>query len=90
MRDPHWRSRYSDKLRWTVGVLFPAGTREFSLLHRVHTCSGAHPASYPKNVGAPVVKRLGREAEHSPPSSAEVKYDGAIPSLPNMSSWLGS
>jgi hypothetical protein len=28
------------------------------------------------------VKRQGREADHSPPSSAEVKKGGAIPSLP--------
>jgi hypothetical protein len=28
-------------------VLFPAGTGNFSLHHRVHTESGAHPASYP-------------------------------------------
>jgi hypothetical protein len=35
---------------------------------------------------SPGVKRLGREADHSPPSSAEVKNDGAIPTLPHMSS----
>jgi hypothetical protein len=28
-------------------VLFPAGTENFSLQHRVQTGSGAHPASYP-------------------------------------------
>jgi hypothetical protein len=28
-----------------------------------------------------------REAGHSPPSSAEVKMRGAIPPLPNTSSW---
>jgi hypothetical protein len=32
------------------------------------------------------IKRPGREADHSPPSSAEVKNDGAIPPLPHMSS----
>jgi hypothetical protein len=32
-------------------------------------------------------KRKGREADHSPPSSAEVKNGGAIPPLPHMSSW---
>jgi hypothetical protein len=36
------------------------------------------------------VKRLGREADHSPPSSAEAKNDGAIPSLPHTSSWPGA
>jgi hypothetical protein len=33
------------------------------------------------------VKRPGREADHSPPSSAEVKKSGAIPPLRNTSSW---
>jgi hypothetical protein len=35
----------------------------------------------------PGVKLLGRESDHSPPSSAEVKNGGAIYALPNMSSW---
>jgi hypothetical protein len=30
---------------------------------------------------------LGREADLSPPSSAEIKNGGAIPALPHMSSW---
>jgi hypothetical protein len=33
------------------------------------------------------VMRQGREADHSPPSTSEVNSDGAIPPLPNMSSW---
>jgi hypothetical protein len=51
--------------------------------------SGAHPASYPMGTGgfSPGVKRPGREADHSLPSIAEVKNDGAIPPLPHMSSW---
>jgi len=36
------------------------------------------------------VNRSGREAEHSLPSSAEVKMRGAIPPLPNTPSWRGS
>jgi hypothetical protein len=36
------------------------------------------------------VKGLGREADHSPPSSAEVKNDGAIPPLSHTSSWRGA
>jgi hypothetical protein len=54
-----------------------AGLRagNFSLHHRVQTGSGAYPASYSMGnrnsfLG---VKRPGREADHSPPSSAEVK-----------------
>jgi hypothetical protein len=54
--------------------------QDFSVLHSVHTDSGAHPASYPKVPRIPFlrVKWQGRENEHSPPSSAEVKKDGAI------------
>jgi hypothetical protein len=33
------------------------------------------------------VKRLGREADQSPPSSAEVKNGWTVPPLPHMSSW---
>jgi hypothetical protein len=33
------------------------------------------------------VKRPGREADHSPPFSAEVKMRGDIPPLPNTPSW---
>jgi hypothetical protein len=36
---------------WTTGVRFPAGARDFSLLHRVQTGSGAHPASYTIGTG---------------------------------------
>jgi hypothetical protein len=35
----------------------------------------------------PVALSPGGEADHSPPSSIEVKNGGAIPPLPNMSSW---
>jgi hypothetical protein len=51
------------------------GTGNFSLHHRVQTGSGAHPASYPMGTRNSFlrVKRPGRETDHSPPSSAEVK-----------------
>jgi hypothetical protein len=56
-------------------VRFPAGAGTFSLHHRVQKGSGAHSASYPVGItnSFPGVKRPGREADHSPPSSAEVK-----------------
>jgi hypothetical protein len=56
-------------------VRFPARAWNFSLHHRVQNGSGAHPASYPMgNRGSfPGGNRPGREAGHSPPSSAEVK-----------------
>jgi hypothetical protein len=49
--------------------------QEFSLLHVVQTGSGAHSASYPVGTGDSFlgVKWPGREADHSPPTSAEVK-----------------
>jgi hypothetical protein len=46
-----------------------------SLCHRVQTCSGAHPTSYTTGTGDSYsgVMRSGHEADHSPPSRAEVK-----------------
>jgi hypothetical protein len=57
--------------------------RNFSLRHRVQTGSGAHPPSYAMIPGAltPGVMWSGREAEHSPPSSAQVHS----PSMPSQS-----
>jgi hypothetical protein len=48
--------------------------QEFSLLHIVQTGSGAHSASYPTCTKCfpPGLKRQGREADHSPPTSAEL------------------
>jgi hypothetical protein len=47
----------------------------FSFHHRVQNGSGAHPASYPMGIGGsfPGGKAAEREADHSSPSSAEVK-----------------
>jgi hypothetical protein len=58
-------------------VLFPEGGWEFSLHHRVQNGSGAHPASYTMGTRRSFlgVKRPRREADHSPPSSAEVKNE---------------
>jgi hypothetical protein len=52
---------------------------EFSYLHIVHTGSGADLALYPIGTSGflpPGVKQPGREADHSPPTSAEVKKTG--------------
>jgi hypothetical protein len=56
-------------------VRFPAGVGNFSLHHRVQNGSWAHPASYPVGTRGCFlgVKWQGREADHSPLSSAEVK-----------------
>jgi hypothetical protein len=57
--------------------------QDCSLFHGIQTSSGAHPASYPMGTGGsfPGVKWQGHEADHSLPSSAEVKNGGAIPPL---------
>jgi hypothetical protein len=57
-----------------VGVRVPVGSRIFSSPN-VQTGSGVHPTSYPMDTGvlSPGVKRQGREADHSPPTTAEVK-----------------
>jgi hypothetical protein len=54
----------------------------------VQTGSGVHQVSYPMDTGAlsPGVKWPGRDADHSPPSSAEVKKGGALLPLPPMPS----
>jgi hypothetical protein len=47
-----------------------AGAKDFSSNLCVQTGSGAHPASCPMGPGGKA--RPGRDADHSPPSSAEV------------------
>jgi hypothetical protein len=74
-------------------VRFSAGAGNFSLHHRVQNGSVAHPASYPrdKRVFSLGVKRPGREADHSPPSSAEVKECVELYNhSPNKPSWRGA
>jgi hypothetical protein len=53
-----------------VGVRIPVGIRFSSSPHRPHQLWG--PPSLICNV-SPGVKRMGREVDHSPPTSAEVK-----------------
>jgi hypothetical protein len=72
---------------WTDRVGFQAGARDFSLLHSIKTGSGAHPASYLMDNAGSFPRP---EANHSPPSSAEIKNDGTIHPLPHTSSWRGA
>jgi hypothetical protein len=53
-----------------IGVRSPAGAKDFSCSLFVQTGSVAHPASYTMGSGGKA--RPGRDADHSPPSSAEV------------------
>jgi hypothetical protein len=66
----------------------PSRAREFHL-HNIQTGSESHPApiQWASVAVSPGVKRQERGADHSPPTSAEVKSGGATPSLLHMSSW---
>jgi hypothetical protein len=69
---------------WMARVRFPAGVRDFSLLHSIQTSSEAHPSYYPVGTRGsfPGVKWPGREADNLLPTNAKVKNGGAIPPLP--------
>jgi hypothetical protein len=61
------------------GIRFSVASKDFSVLHSVQTGSGAYPASYTMGTGGTVllgIKWPGRDANHSPPSSVEVKNGG--------------
>jgi hypothetical protein len=61
-----------------IEIRSPAGAKEFSPNLCVQTGSGAHPASCTMGTGGPLPggkARPGRDANHSPPSSAEVQYE---------------
>jgi hypothetical protein len=61
-----------------IGVRSPAGAKDFSSNLRVQTGSGAHPVFYTMGTGGPIPggkARPGRDADHSPPSSAEVENE---------------
>jgi hypothetical protein len=63
---------------WTIGVRSPTGAEDFSSSLCVQTGSEAHLASYPVGTGGPFPggkARPGHDADHPPPSSAEVKYE---------------
>jgi hypothetical protein len=58
-----------------IGVRSPAEAKDFSSRLCVQTGSGAHPASCTMATGGPFPggkARPGRDADHLPPSSAEV------------------
>jgi hypothetical protein len=61
-----------------IGVRSPAGAKDFSSSLCVQSGSGAHPASCKMGTGGPfpgAKARSGRDADDSPPSSAEVEYE---------------
>jgi hypothetical protein len=59
----------------TIGVRSSAGTEGFPSSLCIQTGYEAHPASWPMGTGGPfsgTKARSGRDADHSPPSNAEV------------------
>jgi hypothetical protein len=71
----------------TGPVSVSGGARFFSSPQRPDRLWGPPrllPSGY-RGTLSPGTKRPGREADHSPPSSAQVKNDGAIPPLPHTS-----
>jgi hypothetical protein len=61
-----------------IGFRSSAGTKDFPSILCVQTGSGVHPASCTVGTGGPfqgVKARPGRDADHSPPSSAEVENE---------------
>jgi hypothetical protein len=61
-----------------IGVRSPAEAKDFSSILFVQTGSEAHPASCTMGTGGPfpgTKARPGRDADHSPPSNAEVKNE---------------
>jgi hypothetical protein len=61
-----------------IGVRSRAGAKDFSSILCVQTGSGAHLASCQKGTGGPFPAgkaQPGSDADHSPPSSAEVENE---------------
>jgi hypothetical protein len=61
-----------------IDVRSPTGAQDFSSSPCVQTGSGTHPASCSMGTGGPFPggkARPGRDADHSPPSSAEVENE---------------
>jgi hypothetical protein len=56
-----------------IEVRFPGEVKKFSSNLCIQTGSEAHPASCAMGTGGKA--RLGRDADHSPPSSAEVENE---------------
>jgi hypothetical protein len=65
-------------------VQFPAGAKDYSLLHSVQTGTGAHP-QWVSEVIFWGVERPEREADRSLPSNSDVKNGETVPSPPYTS-----
>jgi hypothetical protein len=73
-----WHQMTSNCTLIAIEVRSPTGAEYFSSSLCVQTGSGAHPASYSMGTGGSFPRgkaRPGRDADHSPPSSPEVKNE---------------
>jgi hypothetical protein len=64
----------------TVHSVYKQADLNPGITHSIQIDTGAHPAFYPMGNGV----WPGHEADHSPPSSAEVMSRGAIPPFPHI------
>jgi hypothetical protein len=79
-------------MNWMAGVDFQQGKEVFVYFTASSLALGStqSPIQWLPGALSLEVKQPGREAAHSPPSTAEVKNGGAIPPLPHTSSWRGA
>jgi hypothetical protein len=82
----YWELVWRRATGWTARFRFPVGARLFSSPQSPNQAQSA-PLQWAPGSPFLAVKRPRREADHSPPSSAEVKNGGAIPPLPHLPSW---
>jgi hypothetical protein len=81
---------------WTIGVIEFDSRRELGIFLFITASRTALGPTQPPTQWVPGdfplrVKRQGREAHHSPPSSAEVKeWVEVYPHFPNTPSWRGA
>jgi hypothetical protein len=71
----------------TTSIILEIKTFLFSTASRPALGPTQPPIQWVPGVLSPGVKRQGREADHSPQTSAEVKNGEAIPPLPHTSTW---
>jgi hypothetical protein len=79
-----------DMQQSVCGVRSPAGAKYFSSILCVQTGSGEHPASCTMGTGGPFTggkARPGRDADHSPPPSAEVVNEELYLLSPQAPPW---
>jgi hypothetical protein len=77
-------------LHSSVGIAIPGRNKIlflFSVVSIPFLAPTQPPIQWVKETFPQEIKRPGREADRSPPSSVDFKNDAAMPPLPNMSFW---